>query len=123
MAREMDASQRTANGSAAVTRLEHVNDRVLPGDDLGLVHQSDGHDAHGENAERENQAHLGFRSRDMKDAAHPRHGDTPMLRITRSMSRKTMGLRATSKGEGAIGVPAWSRIISTLRTRPFIGLF
>lgn len=32
-----------------------------------------------------------------------------------------MGLRATSKEKGAIGVPRCSGVISTLRTHPFIG--
>jgi len=73
MEREIDVSQRATSQSAAEGRFEHANDGVLLGDDLGLPYQGDGHNAHGENAERENQAHLGFRGGDMEDATHPGH--------------------------------------------------
>ena len=63
--------------SAAKTGFEHANYRVLLGDDLGLPNQDDGHDAHGKNAKRENNAGLRFCGRNAKYAANPIHGKGP----------------------------------------------
>jgi hypothetical protein len=46
--------------SASELRLEHIDYRMLLGDDLGLPNQRDGHQAHGEDAQSENQSHLCF---------------------------------------------------------------
>ena len=70
------SKEETAEGLAAELRLQHVNDGVLLGDDLSLPGQSDGHEAHGKNAERERQAHLCFRSGYTEYATHPGHKDS-----------------------------------------------
>jgi hypothetical protein len=54
------SKEETTGGSAAELRVEHVDYGVLPGDDLSLPDQRDGHQAHREDAQGENQSHLSF---------------------------------------------------------------
>ena len=57
------AKEERACGSAADPRLQEVDYRVLPGDDLGLPNQCDHQEAHGKDADGDRQTHLSFRSR------------------------------------------------------------
>src|ERR1700730_8729073 len=82
------SKEETAEGLAAELRLQHVNDGVLLGDDLSLPGQSDGHEAHGKNAERERQAHLCFRSGYTEYTTHPGHKGSQEQQIEQAQVRE-----------------------------------
>jgi hypothetical protein len=68
-----------------------VDDRILPGNDLGLPDQDDGHHAHAKNAKRQNNARLSFRSWDMKDAPNEIHDECLLQsRIANGLSRTVL---------------------------------
>jgi hypothetical protein len=55
--------------------LEKMDDSVLLGYDLSLPHKNNRHNAHGKDAESENNAGLCFRSRNVEDPTNPFHND------------------------------------------------
>src|ERR1700676_3569780 len=68
------SKEERADGSARELCLQQVEHGVLLRDHLGLPNQSDRHQTHREDAQRQNQAHLCFRSRYTEYATHPSHG-------------------------------------------------
>ena len=56
--REVPRNAQRGSVSASEPGLKHADDGLLIGDDLGLPNQNDGHDAHGEDAEAQNDASL-----------------------------------------------------------------
>ena len=56
---------------------EPLDGFALVGDDLRLPYQSNGHEAHGDNAKDENEANVGLVNRKAENAAKPKHGKGP----------------------------------------------
>jgi len=60
--------------TAKLKSFEPLDGFALVGDDLRLPYQSNGHEAHGDNAKDENEANVGLVSRKAENAAKPKHG-------------------------------------------------
>jgi len=76
---------------APETRFEHADNRFLVGDDLRLPHQDDGHDAHSEDAEAEDDAGLRLCSGHVQHTANPFHESK--LRQSRGRCLASRGLK------------------------------
>ena len=89
--------------TAELEPFEPLDGFALVGNDLRLPDQSNGHEAHGDNAKDENEANVGLVSRKAENAAKPKHGKgSPstrfdLLAVVRTNPSRQRGRMALAK--------------------------
>jgi len=74
-----------------------MKEDILSGNDLCLPDDGDGHSAESENAERENETHIGFRGGNTEISNEPSHGKGSPIMSRQDSAQPTHFLKAIGR--------------------------